>query len=121
MISCYLTRTRLLLALGLVLAVGVFATVANAAADNYCNGCTLSSSGVPAVSATRYHISNAMELSVSADWHYFLYNVTTGNQTCDRSGNNSYGSFYACANYATARCHLINGTGPRSATCRSEY
>ena len=114
------TRTRLLLAVGLVVGAGVFATVANAAFD-YCNSCTLSSSGVPAVSATRYHVSNAMELSVAADWHYFLYNVSTGNQTCDRSGNNSYGSYHACANEATARCHLINGTGPRSAICRSEY
>lgn len=121
MISRYLTRARLLLALGLVLAVGVFAIVANAAVDKYCDNCTLSSSGTPAVSATRYHVSNAMQLTVAADWHYFLYNVNTGNQTCDVSGNNSYGSFNPCANYATARCHLINGTGPRSATCRSEY
>lgn len=117
----FLTRTKSLLALGLVVAAGVLATVASAAFDYYCNGCTLSSSGVPAVSATRYHYSNAIELTVAADVHIYLYNVNTGNQTCDWSANNSYGGFYPCANYATARCQLLNGTGPRSAVCRSEY
>jgi hypothetical protein len=121
MISRYLTRTRLLLVLGLLAVAGVSVPTVNASEDWYCFNCTLQSNGVPAVSAARYHISNGMELTDAADWHYFLYNVSTGNQTCDRDGSNSFGSYFSCANSATARCHLINGTGPRLAKCRSEY
>ncbi|HLA13685.1 MAG TPA: hypothetical protein VJZ25_01555 [Gemmatimonadaceae bacterium] len=121
MIDRFVTRTKLLLIVGLALVGGIFATGASAAFDYYCNGCTLSSDGTPAVSAGRYHYSNAIELSVPADVHIYLYNVSTGNQTCDWSANNSYGGYNPCANSATARCHLINGTGPRSAVCRSEY
>jgi hypothetical protein len=117
----FFTRAKFLLAVGLAVTAGVLASVASGAFDYYCNGCTLSSSGTPAVSAGRYHYSNAIELSVPADVHIYLYNVSTGNQTCDWSANNSYGGFNPCANAATARCHLINGTGPRSAVCRSEY
>lgn len=121
MISRYLTRTKLLLIVGLALASVILTTGANAADDYYCNGCTLSSNGTPAVSAARYHLSNAIQLSVQADVHIYLYNVSTNNQTCDWSANNSFGGYNPCANSATARCHLINGTGPRSAVCRSEY
>jgi hypothetical protein len=119
--TCF-TRAKLLVAVCAVAASGVLAAVAHSSTlDYYCNGCTLSSNGTPAVSAAAYQLSNGIELSVAADVHVYLYNVSTGSQTCDKSANNSLGVYNICANSATARCHLINGTGPRSATCRREY
>jgi hypothetical protein len=106
----------------LVVAVvsGVVASAAySASLVTYCNDCTLSSSGVPAVSGGNYYFfENYITVSPSpADIHVYLYNTSTGNQTCNASATSQIyiGSF--CSNIATARCHLLNGTGPRSATC----
>lgn len=100
---------------------GVTAAVALSGTDTYCSGCTLPSSGAPAVSSTAYHISNYEGLpgGVFADLHVYYYNTSTGNQTCDLAVNNQNWIYRGtCSNTATARCHLLHGTGPVSnVTC----
>jgi len=67
------------------------------------------------------HIANGMQLAVAADWHHYQYNISTGVTSCQRSGTNGFGSFLACSGTNTSsRCHLLNGTGPRVATCRTD-
>jgi hypothetical protein len=108
---------------GAVIVVGVFATVAKPATSTYCNGCTLSYTGTPAVSpTTQYFTYNAISLFLANNWHIYLYNTSTGNQTCDASGFDTYGGHNTCANTATARCQLLQGYGVNDqATCWADY
>ncbi len=92
--------------------------------DVYCSGCTLPSNGVPAASGTAYHYSNYMTTynNYFADLHVYFYNTSTGNQTCDLAVNNVVWSYKGdCSNTATARCHLLHGTGPTAADCQTVY
>jgi len=108
---------------GALAVVGIFAAVATPATSTYCNGCTLSYTGTPAVSpTTQYFTYNAISLFLANNWHVYLYNTSTGNQTCDGMGSNNYGGARTCANIATARCHLLQGYGTDdTATCWADY
>lgn len=122
MTRLYSTRTMALVAVVVAIAAaGVFTAISRSAADYYCNGCTLPANGTPAVSVTRYYVDNAMQTNNPVDWHIYLYNVGSGNQTCDYSGSNGYGGIRYCANTATARCQLLHNTGPTGATCKADY
>jgi hypothetical protein len=107
---------------GAVVVVGVFAAVARPSTTTYCS-CTLSYNGTPAVSSTQYFTSNHVSLLLANNWHVYLYNTSTGNQTCDASGYDTYGGGSgACSNTATARCQLLPGYGvDDSATCWADY
>lgn len=122
MITRHSPRAHLLVLLCMLsFAAAILAATAYAGQDFYCNGCTLSSSGVPATSGSTNHIANGMQLAVAADWHHYQYNISTGVTSCQRSGTNGFGSFLACPGTNTSsRCHLLNGTGPRVATCRTD-
>lgn len=106
-----------------VVVVGVFAAVAKPSTSTYCNGCYLSWHGTPAVTpTTQYYTYNAVSLLLASNWHIYLYNVSTGNQTCDASGFDTYGGSKTCANTATARCQLLQGYGvDDQATCWADY
>lgn len=114
---------RLIVLVCLTVVAGVAVTAALSGTATYCSGCTLPSNGTPAVSGTAYYVTNALDLpGVTAplgDLHVYFYNVSTGNQTCDLAVNNTNWIYKGdCSNYATARCHLLHGTGPFSdVTC----
>jgi hypothetical protein len=107
---------------GALAVVGIFAAVARPSTTTYCS-CTLSYNGTPAVSATEYFTSNHVSLFLANNWHIYLYNTSTGNQTCDASGYDTYGGGSgACSNTATARCQLLPGYGTDdSATCWADF
>lgn len=107
---------------GALAVVGIFAAVARPSTTTYCS-CTLSYNGTPAVSSTEYFTSNHVSLLLANNWHVYLYNTSTGNQTCDASGYDTYGGGSgACSNTATARCQLLPGYGVNdSATCWADY
>jgi len=108
--------------LSAVAVVGIFAAVARPSTSTYCT-CTLSYTGTPAVSETEYFTSNHISLFLASNWHIYLYNVSTGNETCDKSGYDTYGgNSGACSNTATARCQLLPGYGvDDQATCWADY
>jgi hypothetical protein len=108
---------------GALAVVGIFAATATPATTTYCNGCTLHWNGTPAVSpTTEYFTHNAVSLTTANNWHIYLYNVSTGNQTCNAEGFNTYGGAKTCANIATARCHLLQGYGVSvQATCWANF
>jgi len=94
-----------------------------AGTEYYCNGCTLSSSGVPAVSSERWTWeNNAIGFQDLEYWQIYMYNANLNETYCPKSGY-STGSFYACAppGKATARCHLLYGYGPDTAYCYAYY
>jgi hypothetical protein len=107
---------------GAVAVVAIFAAAARPSTTTYCS-CTLSYNGTPAVSSTQYFTSNHVSLFLANNWHVYLYNTSTGNQTCDASGYDTYGGGSgACSNTATARCQLLPGYGvDDSATCWADY
>jgi len=79
MITRHSPRAHLLVLLCMLsFAAAILAATAYAGQDFYCNGCTLSSSGVPATSGSTNHIANGMQLAVAADWHHYQYNISTG-------------------------------------------
>jgi hypothetical protein len=119
-IHCRPTRAKLVLVGCLVVLAGVVTAFAHAGTEFYCNDCTLDSSGAPAVSAFAYHTYNALETIGNADLHVYYYNASTGVQSCDMALSNTDFVDRTCANYGTARCHLLNGTGPREAGCRAD-
>ena len=87
MITRHSPRAHLLVLLCMLsFAAAILAATAYAGQDFYCNGCTLSSSGVPATSGSTNHIANGMQLAVAADWHHYQYNISTGVTSCQRSG-----------------------------------
>ena len=120
-------RTRKLVAavalVSAVVVVGVFAAIARPSTSTYSNGCTLSYTGTPAVSpTTQYFTYNAISLFLANNWHIYLYNTSTGKESCDASGYDTYGGHNTCANTATARCQLLPGYGVNDqATCWADY
>lgn len=112
---------RLIVFVCLTVVAGVAVTAALSGTDTYCSGCTLPSNGTPAVSGTAYHVSHFMQLPSGSfgDLHVYFYNISSGNQTCDLAVNNQNWIYRGgCSNLATARCHLLHGTGPFSGvTC----
>jgi hypothetical protein len=108
---------RLIVVVCMAVVAGVAVTAALSWTDTYCDGCTLPSNGTPAVSGTAYHLSNYEQITSGSfgDLHVYFYNTSTGNQTCDLAVNNQNWIYRGgCSNYATARCHLLHGTGPFS-------
>jgi len=99
----------------------------------YCDGCTLSSDGVPAQSAVfKDFYYNDMSTSTAADLQ--IYNYYSGTATCRYHADDSvkvwtgfptYGRYgYSCVPstvYSSARCHLLNNTGPTQAGCFAYY
>ena len=77
MITRHSPRAHLLVLLCMLsFAAAILAATAYAGQDFYCNGCTLSSSGVPATSGSTNHIANGMQLAVAADWHHYQLTLT---------------------------------------------
>jgi hypothetical protein len=120
----HLPRIVVIVALvGALVVVGTFAAVARPSTSTYCNGCTLSYNGTPAVTpTTQYYTYNAISLFLANNWHIYYYNTSTSNQSCDASGFDTYGGHNTCANTATARCQLLSGYGTDdTATCWADY
>jgi hypothetical protein len=119
-----LLLTCCLAVIAAVLAVQAFAM----GTDQYCWSCTLSSSGVPAVS-TDHHTFNYNNINTTDgryDEHIYFYSVSGGNFYCQNYGYSTYGISKSGCNTggvdSTARCQLIDGTGPASVTfCYSEF
>ena len=107
----------------LAVLAGVMAVRAFASTATYCNACTLKSSGVPAVSASRSTYSmNFIYTSGYADEQ--IYNYGDGTTQCSAQSNHVTTLTIFChpwSSTATARCHLIHGTGPETAFCEATY
>jgi hypothetical protein len=113
-----------LAALAAVLAVRALA----AGNDNYCNGCMLPSSGIPAVSQAHHYTFDYNELDTypyEPFQNYFeevyYYTVSTNTRWCVKEQlGTSVARADGCGtqgNLADARCHLTRGTGPAQADC----
>jgi hypothetical protein len=103
----------------LAVVAGVFAVRAFANTDYYCNGCTLGST--PAVSDSEPWYDNEIYTGANnADEQIYMYNTGTGVQSCSAAADNVDYIDNPCSppgGAATARCHLLHGTGPYSAIC----
>lgn len=108
-----------------VLAVRAFASTT----DYYCAPCVLSSSGVPAVSDDHYTFdSNYM---TTAPWssldfweQVYYYSGHLQKEWCNTTTFGTFARSSSCGtsgNLADARCHLVMGTGPATATCEAVY
>lgn len=113
----------------LALLAGVLAVRSFATLTYYCDACTLSSDGVPAVSGAESTFNNnymaTFYYSVLNYWEQiYYYTVSGGRQFCSGS---TYGQYIYVTNCgtgglsATARCHFYNGSGPERANCSAEY
>jgi hypothetical protein len=109
----------------LAVLAGVMAVRAFAAAETYCNQCTLGQ--VPAVSSVRWTYDlNEMGLNTAAYLEIYNYNSNLGIESCEDHSTDR-------ANYigqecmpttpkADARCHLLHGDGPYVVNyCRANY
>jgi hypothetical protein len=107
-----------------VLAVRSFATL-----TYYCDACTLSSNGTPAVSEAHSNFNNnymaTFYYSALNYWEQaYYYNSGTGTQYCSGVAYGQYIYVENCGTggaSATARCHFLYGTGPSRANCSAEY
>lgn len=113
-----------LLAVGLAVIAGVMAVRAFAGTAIYCNGCNLPSSGTPAVSASRSTYTNNYILTGGyADEQIYNYS-SSGVTECTAQSDDVDTLTIFCIPYsnpATARCHLLHGTGPETAECQADY
>jgi hypothetical protein len=97
-----------------------FALPAFAATDVYLDHAVVGE--VPAVSGSAYHYDNFMgSNSGYASMHIYLYNASSGVQTCDASVSGGASVYRSCAAPGTARCHTINGQGQIYATCQTTF
>jgi hypothetical protein len=113
-----------LIAVSLAAVAGVMAIRAFASTAVYCNGCTLGSGGVPAVSASHSTFSdNFILTSGYADEQIYNYS-SSGVTECSAQSDHVDTLTLFCtpwSNPATARCHLLHGTGPETAECQADY
>jgi hypothetical protein len=113
----------------LALLAGVLAVRSFATLTYYCDACTLSSDGVPAVSEAHTTFNN----NYMATFYYsnsnyaeqvYYYNAPQNQLFCVGT---AYGQYIYVTNCgtggvsATARCHFVQGYGPGRANCSAEY
>jgi hypothetical protein len=113
-----------LLAMSLAVIAGVMAVRAFASTAVYCNGCTLSSSGVPAVSASHSTWSDNYILTGGyADEQIYNYSSGGFTECTAQSDHVDTLTIFCTPPYepSTARCHLLHGTGPETAECQADY
>jgi hypothetical protein len=121
----------------LAILAGVVAEQALAnGSTEYCDHCTLPSSGVPAQSTVFkdfYYNLEASSYSVYANMQ--IYNYYSGTTTCAYRQDDTillytgspqgYGqnqdSCIPSTIFSSARCHLLDGTGPITAICYANY
>jgi hypothetical protein len=113
-----------LVAAALAVAAAVMAVRAFASTAVYCNGCNLPSSGVPAVSGSHSTFSdNYILTSGYADEQIYDYS-SSGVTECTAQSDHVDTLTIFCTPYsnpATARCHVLHGTGPETADCQADY
>jgi hypothetical protein len=110
-----------------VLAVRAFA----AGDDNYCNGCTLAKSGIPAVSQAHHYTFIYNDLSTYPyepftfyDEEVYYYSASLNQSFCVRSTYGTEVTSTNCGsqgNLVDARCHVIHQSGPAQADCIATY
>jgi hypothetical protein len=97
--------------------------------DYYCAPCVLPSSGIPAVSPDRYtffsnYLTTAPWSSLDFWEQVYYYSPSLNQQWCKVTTFGTTVSSSSCGtggNSADARCHLVMGTGPATATCKGSY
>ncbi len=118
----------------LAVLAGVLAARAFASGtDYYCQGCTLSSSGVPAVSQA-HHPSFFWDGMFTGKYDpshqyweaVYFYSANQNRTMCYSQVFTNYGestppSCTTGPSDTDARCHLTMGTGPAKADCEAEY
>lgn len=114
-----------LIAVSLAVIAGLMAARALASTATYCNGCTLKTSGVPAVSASHSTWSmNYILTSGKADLQIYNYSDSGNHTECSAwSPSVDTLTIFCTPSYepSTARCHTLHGTGPETAVCEADY